>query len=164
MNFHTSLLSIIQYSSTVHKVCPKILPQIQLNIYFVTSRLDWLGIYSQAQKCLKINHKPFHEVDMKLKKFLNRIFYWLTDWLTCLLIPSEKHNSIMAIATALIFSLFNVASSCDVPFLPTAAAPVLASRFYRNLYLLSFELHFFLHCRVGNNLWYTHYGFSARLG
>jgi len=37
--------------------------------------------------------------------------------------PSDKHNSIMAIATALISSLFNVAS-------PTAAVPVLASWFY----------------------------------
>jgi len=41
---------------------------------------------------------------------------WLIDWLTDLLMPSDKRNSIMAIATALISSLLNVASSQDVPF------------------------------------------------
>ena len=41
---------------------------------------------------------------------------WLTDWLTPLLMPSDKHNSITAIATALISSLFNVTLSRNVPF------------------------------------------------
>jgi len=36
--------------------------------------------------------------------------------MTDLPMPSDKHNSIMAIATALISSLFNVASSRDVSF------------------------------------------------
>ena len=39
---------------------------------------------------------------------------------------SDKHNSIMAIATGLILSLFNI--SCpEIAFSPTAAAPMLAS-------------------------------------
>ena len=42
----------------------------------------------------------------------NRLTDWLTDWLTnYLLMPSDKSNLIMAIATALISSLSNVASS-----------------------------------------------------
>ena len=39
-----------------------------------------------------------------------------TDWLTYWLIPSDKHKSINAKAMGLISSLFNVASSWDVPF------------------------------------------------
>jgi len=74
--------------------------------------------------------------------------------------PSDKRNSIMAVATGLISSLFNVASSGDVPFSPTAAAPVLASQ---NLPLFSFVLHSFLPYHVGGDLWYAHYGFGVRL-
>jgi len=39
-----------------------------------------------------------------------------TNSLTPLLMPSDKRNSIMAITKGLISSLFNVASSGDVPF------------------------------------------------
>jgi len=41
---------------------------------------------------------------------------WLIDSLTPLLMPSDKHNLITTIATALISSLFNVVSSGDVSF------------------------------------------------
>jgi len=72
--------------------------------------------------------------------------------------PSEKHNSIMAKATGLISSLFNVASSGDVPFhQPQQFAS-------RSLLLFSFELYSFIHCRIGDDLQFVHYGFGARLG
>ena len=60
----------------------------------------------------------------------------------------------------LIFALFNVASSRDVL---TAAAPMHASLFYQSLPLFLFVLHSFLHCRVGEDLWYARYGFGIRL-
>ena len=62
----------------------------------------------------------------------------LTHSLTLLLMPSDKRNLIMAIATALISSLFNVALSA-----PTTAAPMLASWFYQSSPLFSFVLHSF---------------------
>jgi len=73
---------IIEYSSTVYRdhkglgfLAPKLHPKNQINVYFVTSRQDWLGI-AKPQKCLQINHKPFHKVNIKYLKFLlfNRIF------------------------------------------------------------------------------------------
>jgi len=57
---------------------------------------------------------------------------------------------------------FFTAQCCFVPrraFLPTAAAPMLASWFYQSLPLFSFV---FLPNRVGDNSWYMHYGFSVR--
>jgi len=50
---------------------------------------------------------------------------------------SDKRNLIMAIDTTLISSLFNIALPGDMPFLPTAAAPMLASWFYQSSPLLS---------------------------
>ena len=38
------------------------------------------------------------------------------DWLTALLMSSDKHNAITAKAMSLIFLLFDVASTYDVPF------------------------------------------------
>ena len=36
--------------------------------------------HSQAQKCLQINYKPFHKVDIKFENIsLSKIFYLLTD-------------------------------------------------------------------------------------
>jgi len=49
----------------------------------------------------------------------------------------------MAKATGLISSLFNVASSGEMPF-PTAAASAHASWFYQSFPLFSFELHSFI--------------------
>ena len=91
---------------------PKLSSQNQLDICFLTAWEHWLGIAkpknvftSTLNHCIKLlwNFKNF---------LFNRFFYWLTDWL----MPSDKRNSIMAIATGLISSLFNVASSRDVPF------------------------------------------------
>ena len=65
--------------------------------------------------------------------------------------PSDKCRLIMAKARGLFSSLFNVSLSGDVPFLPTTAAPVHASWLYQSLPLLSFELHSFIHCRVGDD-------------
>ena len=59
-------------------------------------------------------------------------------------------------------SLFNVALSQDVPF--HQPQQQLSSAHVMVLPLFSFELHSFLHCHIGDNLWYVRYGFSARLG
>ena len=63
-----------------------------------------LGALVTLNRCIKLlwNFKNF---------LFNTFFCWLTDWL----MPSDKRNSIMAITTGLISSLFNVASSRDVP-------------------------------------------------
>ena len=55
-------------------------------------------------------------IDWLTDSLTHSLTVWLTDLLTYLLIPSDKHNLIMAIATALISSLFNVTSSQDMPF------------------------------------------------
>ena len=55
-----------------YKGMPQISPQNQLTIYLVTSRQHWL-------KCLQINHKPFHQGDMKLNFSFNK---FSTDFLT----------------------------------------------------------------------------------
>ena len=69
------LITNLWYYHTVHavvlhigimKVCPKISPHSQHNIY-VTPRQDWLGI-AKAQKFFQTSHKLFHEVDIKFKK------------------------------------------------------------------------------------------------
>ena len=57
---------------------PKISPKNQLDIYFVTSRQDWLGIA-----------KP-KNVFRSTKNLIWFFFKILTDWL----MPSDKHNSI----------------------------------------------------------------------
>ena len=80
-----------------------------------------LVTHSQAQKCLNINSNPTTKLIWNFKDFLfNSIFYlltgWLTDFLTYWLMPSEKHNSILAKATGLISSLFNVALSQGMSF------------------------------------------------
>jgi len=64
--------------------------------------------------------------------------------------PSDKHNSIMAIATAgLISSLFNIRHFVQRrAFSPTAVAPMLGSIPF------SFSYH------VGDDLQYAHYGFG----
>ena len=68
----------------------------------MTFRQYWLGIAK-----LKNVHKAFHLKWYKFKKFLTwqnfLLTEWLIDWLTNLLMPSDKHNSILAIATGLIF-------------------------------------------------------------
>ena len=49
-----------------------------------------------------------------LKNFM--LTYWLTDWLTDYLMPPAKHNLTMDKVTGLISSMFDIASSWDVPF------------------------------------------------
>ena len=133
----------------------------------MTSRLYWLGI-AKLKNVFRLTINPSTKL---VRNFLfNRIHtdwlmegptdQWtnrLTNWLTNLLIRSYKCNSIMAITTGLISSLFNVTLSVD---LPTAAAPTLASWFYQSLPLFSIVLHSFLHYCVGDNLQCTCYGFS----
>ena len=77
--------------------------------------------------------------------------------------PPDKDNLIMAIATGLISSLYNVASTQDVPFLQLQQLQCLATWFYQSLPLFSLELHSSLHYCVGDDLRYAHYDFSARL-
>ena len=81
----------------------------------------------------------------------------MLDWL------SDKHNSIMGIATGLISSLFNCYFVPRRVFSPTAV-PVLESWFYQTLPLFSFMLHSFLPYHVGDNFWHARYGFGAGLG
>ena len=56
----------------------------------------------------------------------------------------DKHNLIMAIATALISSLFNIASSWNVPFRQLQQLQCLHHGSTESLPLLSFALHSFL--------------------
>ena len=74
----------------------------------------WLGITK-----FKIVFRSFLTHSKKLlqnlKIFLFNWILWLTDSLY-LLMPSDKSNLIMATATDLVSSLFNVTSSGDVPF------------------------------------------------
>jgi len=88
-------------------------PQNQLNIYFMTSRV---GI-AKLKNVFRSSLTHSKQLLQNLKNFLfSQILYWLTDYLVCLLMPSDKHNSITAKATGLIFGLLNVVSSRDVPF------------------------------------------------
>jgi len=80
--------------------CPKMPPTNQPNIYFVTAWQHWLGIT-----------KPKNIFRLTLT-FLT----YLTDWLTIWLTPSDKHSLIASNVMGLISSLFNVASSRNVPF------------------------------------------------
>jgi len=78
--------------------------------YLLSHSLRAFVRHSQAQKCLRIN--PIKQLWNFKKIVFNAFFYWLTD----LLMPSDKHNSIMATATGSISSHFNIASSGNVPF------------------------------------------------
>ena len=92
------------------------------------------------------------------KNLFSWIFYWLTDPLR--LMPSDKCSLITAIATASISSLFNIASSGNVPFCQPQQLQCLHHGFTTKF---TFVLHSFLPYRIGDDLQYTHYGFSARL-
>jgi len=73
--------------------------------------------------------------------------------------------------TQLKFYLLTVSIGCTVQrhfilrlaFSSTAAAPKLTSWFYQSSPLFSFVLHSFLHCHIGDDLRYAHYGFNAKL-
>jgi len=67
------------------------------------------------------------------------------------LMPSDKRNWITAGYGLDIFTV----QHCFIPrcaFLPTAAAPMLASWFYQSLPLFSFIVHSLFHYRVGDDL------------
>jgi len=70
--------------------------------------------------------------------------------------PSDKHNSIMAID----FSLFNIASSSDVYFCRLQQLQYLH---HGTTKLTFFLRHSFIHYLIGDNLWYVCYGFGERL-
>ena len=77
--------------------------------------------------------------------------------------PSDKRNSIMAIATGLISSLFNVASSQGVPFNQLQQFQCLDQGsneiyFCSPLYSIPFSLH-----HIGDDLQYAHNGFGVIL-
>jgi len=82
--------------------------------YLLSDSMTALVGHSQAQKCLQINSKPLYWV----MKFLKISFLtdYSTDWLSDYVMPSDKWNSITTKAMGLISSLFNIASSQDVPF------------------------------------------------
>ena len=84
----------------------------------------------------------------------------LTDWLT--LSPSDKHSCIMV--NGLISSLFDVASSCDIPFCQPKQLCIMLAYSSTNAYLFVFLCAlFFLHyCKV-DDLWYACHGCSVRL-
>ena len=74
--------------------------------------------------------------------------------------PSDKCDSIMAKATGLISSLFNVASSQNVPFYRPQQQLQCLHHGSTKVNLCS---PLSLHYRVGDDLQYAHYGFSASL-
>ena len=51
--------------------CPKTAHQNQLNIYFMTSRQDWVGMAKL--------HKSFHQDNLKFRDFLSTEFSILID-------------------------------------------------------------------------------------
>ena len=73
---------------------------------------------------------------------------------------SNKRNSIMATATGLISSLFNVALSGDVPFANRSSFNACIMFLPR----LTFVIHSLFPYRIDDDLQYTHSGFGARFG
>ena len=119
---------------------PKLSPQNQLDIYFLTFWEHWLGIAKPKNKCLQINPLNSYEI---LK--ISYLTHFSTDCdFACLLtnyslMPSNrKHNSRTR------FDFFT--NQCSfVPrcaFSPTAAATVLASGCYLCTPLISYILFF----------------------
>ena len=76
----------------------------------------WLGIAKPKMSSDQSWTLPVNSYEIFKISYLMHFFTdWLTDWLTYLPIPSDKHNSRTAEARDLISSLIN-ASSRDVPF------------------------------------------------
>jgi len=97
-----------------------------------------MAVLAKPKKAFRlILLKRFQKVatEFFFKKLFNRISYWLTN---CL--PDAfrlAYNSTMAKATGLIFSLFNVASAREVPFLPCRCT---CNAFFMDLPRPSFHL------------------------
>jgi len=77
---------------------------------------------------------------------------------------SDKCNSIMAIATGLISSLFNVALSGDVPFANYSSSSIACIMVLPKLTFVLVCIPSFLPYRVGDDLRYVRNGFGVRLG
>ena len=88
--------------------------QNQLDIYFLTLWEHWLGIAKPKNvfRSTTINLCIIFLWNFKISYLTDFSTDWLSDWL----MPSDKRNSITAKAMGLISSLFNVASSRDMPF------------------------------------------------
>ena len=91
----------------VHKITsPKNQPQFSL----MMMRQYWLG-KTKPKQAFRSTRNAFNKLLRNLK------IIYLTEFSTdCLTEPSHKRNSIMAKATGLIFSLFDVTSARQVPF------------------------------------------------
>ena len=117
------MVQCIKYGSTIYRdhegmdgdFGPKLSPQYQLDICFLTVWECWLGI-AKPKNVFRSTPNCCIELLWNFKNFLfNTFFCWPNDWLTdLLLLTNAKHNSIMAIATGFIASLINVASSGDM--------------------------------------------------
>ena len=141
--------------------CPKLSPQNQLKIYFVTSKQHTLGIDK-----LKNVFRSFLTRSKKLlqnfKIFLfSRIFYWVTHSLPYWCLQTSVYNLIITITKASISSLFNVASSGDMPFHQPQQLQCLHHGSTK-AHFFSFVLLSFLPYHIGDNWRYMHYGFGAR--
>jgi len=110
----------------------------------------WLGI-AKLKNVLRLTINPSTNIIWNFQMSCLTEFSMTDRLMTYLLMPSDKCYSIMAIATGLIFF---TKKHCLYVFLPTAAAPMLASWFYQSLPLLSFVLHSFLHYCIGDDLRY----------
>ena len=75
--------------------------------------------------------------------------------------PLDKCNSIMAKATGLISSLFNITLSQDMPFRQLQLPQCL---YHGSIKAYLCSLLSVLHYHVGDDLWYVRYGSSVRLG
>ena len=123
------MLIIIQYSRTIYRFgisCPQNITQNQLNIYCVTSRQDWLGIV----KPKNVFRSTINPSTKLIWNFLTKFSTdgptdQLNNWLTCLLMLSDKHNSILAIYSyRLDFFAVRYSFALRCVFLSTTAANV----------------------------------------
>ena len=91
-------------------------------------------------KMLLYNFKTFYLVDF---------FNSLTHSFIYLLMSSDKYNSIITKAMDLIFALFDVTLSQDVPLAnhSSSSASIMVQLKF------TFVLHCFLHCHLGDDLW-----------
>ena len=143
---------IIQYGSTVCTVyrdqlrfgisSPKISPKNQLDIYYMTSNQDWLG-KAKPKNVFRSTKNPSMKLIWNVKKFLfNKNSYWLTDWLTYLLMLLVKRNLIMAIQP---WFLHCSTSLCpEMCFFANCSSSSAHIIVLSNLPLFSFVLHSFL--------------------
>jgi len=149
---------IIQYSGTMYRDHEFLsITQNQCNIHFIVTRQYWLGMAKPPSGTLSSSYYEF---------YVQQNCLMTTDWLTNLLMLSDKGNLIMAIATGLISSLFNVALSQYVPFCQLQQFHCLhhgstIAHLCSPLSSIPFSFHY---CVVNNLQTCACDGFSARLG